>query len=96
MKTLFVQFLEERGTRMDDRVAFKRLQIMVRDDEPEWANVHYTKPDFQAISYYSAPKKKVNTKVLDEVDPELLETFKNLGISIDEQKKLAGVAVILL
>ena len=61
--------------------------------EPEWANVHYTKPDFQAISYYSAPKKKDKYESLDQVDPELLDTFKKLGISLDEQKKLAGVAV---
>jgi len=62
-------------------------------EEPEWANVQYAKPDFQAISYYSAPKKKDKYESLDEVDPELLETFNKLGISIDEQKKLAGVAV---
>ena len=61
--------------------------------EPEWANVHYDKPDFQSISYYSAPKKKDKYASLDEVDPELLDTFKKLGISLDEQKKLAGVAV---
>jgi len=61
--------------------------------EPEWANVHYTKPDFQAISYYSAPKKKDKYESLDQVDPELLDTFNKLGISLDEQKKLAGVAV---
>ncbi|NHM06095.1 Fe-S cluster assembly protein SufB [Flavobacterium sp. CYK-4] len=61
--------------------------------EPEWANVHYEKPDFQAISYYSAPKSKSKYASLDEVDPELLETFKKLGISIDEQKALAGVAM---
>ena len=61
--------------------------------EPEWANVNYEKPDFQAISYYSAPKKKDKYKSLDEVDPELLDTFKKLGISLDEQKKLAGVAM---
>src|SRR6056300_211599 len=61
--------------------------------EPEWANVHYTKPDFQAISYYSAPKKKDKYESIDEVDPELLDTFKRLGISLDEQKKLAGVAM---
>ncbi len=60
--------------------------------EPTWANVDYEKPDFQAISYYSAPKKK-ELSSLDEVDPELLETFKKLGISIDEQKKLSGVAM---
>ena len=62
-------------------------------EEPDWANVDYPKPDFQAISYYSAPKTAPKYNSLDEVDPELLETFKRLGISIDEQKKLAGVAV---
>ena len=61
--------------------------------EPDWANVNYEKPDFQAISYYSAPKKKDKYTSLDEVDPELLETFKKLGISIDEQKMLSGVAM---
>lgn len=61
--------------------------------EPDWANVHYTKPNFQDISYYSAPNKKPKYDSLDEVDPELLDTFKKLGISVDEQKKLAGVAV---
>lgn len=61
--------------------------------EPEWANVRYTKPNFQDISYYSAPNKKPKYDSLDEVDPELLDTFKKLGISIDEQKMLAGVAV---
>lgn len=62
-------------------------------EEPDWANVNYEKPDFQAISYYSAPNKKPKYDSLDEVDPELLDTFKRLGISLDEQKKLAGVAV---
>jgi Fe-S cluster assembly protein SufB len=62
-------------------------------EEPDWANVDYPKPDFQAISYYSAPKTAPKYNSLDEVDPELLDTFKRLGISIDEQKKLAGVAV---
>lgn len=62
-------------------------------EEPEWANVTYKKPDFQDISYYSAPNKKPKYESLDEVDPELLETFQKLGISLDEQKKLAGVAV---
>lgn len=60
--------------------------------EPEWANVHYEKPDFQAISYYAAPvKKQINS--LDELDPELLKTFEKLGISLDEQKRLSGVAM---
>ena len=62
-------------------------------EEPEWANVKYQKPDFQNISYYSAPNKKPKYDSLDEVDPELLDTFKKLGISVDEQKKLACVAV---
>ena len=70
--------------------AFRYWQEM---EEPEWANVNYEKPDFQAISYYSAPAKKAKYESLDEVDPELLETFNKLGISLEEQKKLAGVAV---
>jgi Fe-S cluster assembly protein SufB len=61
--------------------------------EPEWAKVNYKKPDFQDISYYSAPKKKKSLDSLDEVDPELLKTFEKLGISIEEQKRLTGVAM---
>jgi Fe-S cluster assembly protein SufB len=61
--------------------------------EPEWANVTYEKPDFQEIIYYSAPKQTKKLNSLDEVDPELLETFKKLGIKLDEQKRLTGVAV---
>ena len=61
--------------------------------EPEWPNVTYEKPDFQAISYYSAPKQKKELESLDEVDPELLKTFERLGISLDEQKRLSGVAM---
>ena len=56
------------------------------------AHVKFEKPDFQNISYYSAPKKKKELKSLDEVDPELLKTMEKLGISIEEQK-LSGVAV---
>jgi len=70
--------------------AFRVWESMV---EPEWANVNYPKPDFQAISYYSAPKQKPQLDSLDEVDPELLKTFAKLGISIDEQKRLSNVAV---
>jgi Fe-S cluster assembly protein SufB len=61
--------------------------------EPEWAHVKYTKPDFQAISYYSAPKQKVLLNSLDEIDPELRKTMDKLGISMEEQKRLQGVAV---
>ncbi len=61
--------------------------------EPKWPNVKYPKIDFQDIIYYSAPKPKKELQSLDEVDPELLETFKKLGISLEEQKRLSGVAV---
>ena len=61
--------------------------------EPDWSSLKYEKPNFQNISYYSAPKKKQNLKSLDDVDPELIKTFNKLGISIDEQKKLSGVAM---
>ena len=62
-------------------------------EEPSWAHIHYEKPKFQDIIYYSAPKKKPNLDSLDEVDPELLKTFEKLGISLEEQKRLTGVAV---
>ena len=62
--------------------------------EPTWANVHYPRIDFQAISYYSAPKqKKDGPKSLDEVDPKLLETYEKLGVPLHERARLAGVAV---
>ena len=60
---------------------------------PEWPNVHYPPIDFQNISYYSAPKQKKVLNSLDEVDPEVMRTFEKLGIPLDEQKKLANVAV---
>ncbi len=62
-------------------------------DEPKWPNVHYPKIDFQAISYYSAPKSKPKLNSMDEVDPELLRTFEKLGVPMNERAKLAGVAV---
>lgn len=70
--------------------AYKHWKTMT---EPNWANIGYEKPNYQNISYYSAPSSKPKYDSLDEVDPELLDTFKKLGISIDEQKKLTGVAV---
>nr|MCS5620967.1 Fe-S cluster assembly protein SufB [Nitrospinaceae bacterium] len=60
---------------------------------PKWPNVQYPPIDFQDISYYSAPKKKKQLQSLDEVDPEVMRTFEKLGIPLDEQKKLANVAV---
>ena len=60
---------------------------------PDWAHLEIPKINFQDIIYYSAPKQKKTLSSLDEVDPELLDTFKRLGISLEEQKKLSGVAV---
>ncbi|APB33064.1 cysteine desulfurase activator complex subunit SufB [Gloeomargarita lithophora Alchichica-D10] len=60
---------------------------------PTWAQVHYPAIDYQNIIYYSAPKAKKQLESLDEVDPELLETFEKLGISLSEQKRLSNVAV---
>src|SRR5450756_2466187 len=62
-------------------------------EEPRWPNVKYPKIDFQAISYYSAPKPKNTLASMDEVDPELLRTFEKLGVPMNERAKLAGVAV---
>ena len=70
--------------------AFAKWKTM---KEPEWPNVHYPPIDFQNISYYSAPKQKKILDSLDEVDPEVMRTFEKLGIPLDEQKKLANVAV---
>ena len=70
--------------------AFDKWKTM---KEPAWPNVHYPPIDFQDISYYSAPKKKKQLQSLDEVDPEVMRTFEKLGIPLDEQKKLANVAV---
>ncbi|MEZ4986442.1 MAG: hypothetical protein R2795_15630 [Saprospiraceae bacterium] len=61
--------------------------------EPTWPNVDYEPIDYQSISYYAAPKKKPQYESLDEVDPELIATFNKLGIPLEEQKILAGVAV---
>ena len=61
--------------------------------EPKWANIHYEPIDYQDIVYYSAPKPKAKLNSLDEVDPELLATFEKLGIPLEEQKRLAGIAV---
>jgi Fe-S cluster assembly protein SufB len=67
--------------------------LQAKDAEPKWANVHYAPIDYQAISYYAAPKAKKELKSLDEVDPEILDTYAKLGIPLHEQKLLAGVAV---
>lgn len=61
--------------------------------EPTWANVKYQKPDFQAISYYSAPKQVDPNKSIDDVDPELRAMYKKLGISLEEQKRMNNIAM---
>lgn len=61
--------------------------------EPKWANIKYPPIDYQNMVYYSAPKQKPGLKSLDELDPEILRTYEKLGIPLNEQKKLAGVAV---
>ena len=71
----------------------KSLRHWLTMKEPTWHNVHYAPIDYQAISYYSAPKQKKQINSLDEVDPELRATFEKLGISLGEQKRLTGVAV---
>jgi Fe-S cluster assembly protein SufB len=70
--------------------AFRHWQTMT---PPQWASVAHPPIDLQAISYFAAPKKKPALNSLDEVDPELLRTYEKLGIPIEEQKALAGVAV---
>ena len=70
--------------------AYRRWLAMA---EPHWPNVHYPAIDYQALSYYSAPKQKPAKASLDEVDPAILETYAKLGISLNEQKRLEGVAV---
>lgn len=70
----------------------KAFRYWLTMDEPKhWAHLDYPKVDFQAISYYAAPKKKATLESLDQVDPELLKTFEKLGISLEEQKRLTGV-----
>ncbi len=70
--------------------AYRNWKKMI---EPEWAKIKYPKIDFDSIIYYSAPKNSPKFESLDEVDPQLLETYKKLGIPLEEQKILAGVAV---
>lgn len=70
--------------------AYKSWENMV---EPEWANIHYPKIDLQSTRYYSAPKQTKKTNSLDEIDPELLKIYERLGISLNEQKRLQGIAV---
>jgi Fe-S cluster assembly protein SufB len=69
------------------------FEIWQKMEEPDWPHLQYKKPDYQAISYYSAPKQKKLLNSMDEVDPEMRKTMDKLGISMEEQKRLSGVAV---
>ena len=71
----------------------KAYKQWLKMEEPDWSKLNYEDIDFQAISYYAAPKQKEKLKSLDEVDPELLDTYNKLGIPLEEQKLLANVAV---
>jgi Fe-S cluster assembly protein SufB len=71
----------------------KAYRLWLTMTEPKWPNVNYPAINYQNIIYYSAPKQKVTPKSLDEIDPELKATFEKLGISLNEQKRLTGVAV---
>lgn len=72
----------------------KAYRAWLKMKEPKWPNVHYPPIDYQDISYYSAPRKKGDgPKSLEEIDQEILETYNKLGIPLEEQKRLAGVAV---
>jgi Fe-S cluster assembly protein SufB len=71
----------------------KSYAAWLKMTEPTWQNAHYPKIDFQAISYYSAPKQKPKLKSMGEVDPELLRTFEKLGVPLHERMAMAGVAV---
>ncbi len=90
-----IRFISEKKNEPDWLLEFrlKAYRKWLTMKEPEWAHLNYPKVDFQDIIYYAAPKEKKQLNSLDEVDPELLKTFDKLGISLEEQKRLSGVAV---
>ena len=69
------------------------ISLVDQKQTPEWAHINHPPIDFQSISYYAAPKSQEKLESLDQVDPELLKTYEKLGISLQEQKMLSGVAV---
>jgi Fe-S cluster assembly protein SufB len=88
-----IRFISAKKNEPDWMLAYrlKAFRHWLTMEEPNWAHIHYIKPDFQDIIYYSAPKPKKVLNSLDEVDPELLKTFEKLGISVKEQERLSGV-----
>ncbi len=90
-----IRFISEKKNEPDWLLEFRldAFRKWSQMKEPNWAHIHYPPIDYQDIIYYAAPKRKKELKSLDEVDPELLDTFNKLGISLEEQKRLSGVAV---
>ena len=84
---------EEPEWMLEWRLKAYRYWVTLNEEEPKWANIQHPRIDFQDIIYYASPTQKDGPKSMDEVDPELLEAFDKLGIPLDEQKQLAGVAV---
>jgi Fe-S cluster assembly protein SufB len=90
-----IRFISEKKEEPEWLLDFrlKSYHAWLKMTEPGWANVRYPKINFQEIIYYAAPKKRPQLKSLDELDPEIKATFDKLGISLEEQKRLANVAV---
>lgn len=90
-----IRFISEKKNEPDWLLEFRlnAYRNWLQMTEPTWAHLHHPPIDYQNIIYYAAPKKKKTLESLDEVDPELLDTFNKLGISLEEQKRLSGVAV---
>ena len=90
-----VRFISAKKKEPEFMLAFrlKAYRHWLKLKEPKWAHLKYPEIDFQKIIYYAAPKQKKELESLDQVDPELIDTFNKLGISLDEQKRLSGVAV---
>ncbi len=78
---------------LDWRLKAFAYWLKIVNEEPTWANIKFPPINYQDIIYYSAPKQKIQLDSLDQIDPELRKTFEKLGISLDEQKRLSGVAV---
>lgn len=90
-----VRFISQKKNEPEWMLAWrlKAYRQWLTMQEPRWPNVKYPEINYQDIIYYSAPKQKITSASLDEIDPELRATFEKLGISLDEQKRLTGVAV---
>ena len=90
-----IRFISEKKGEPDFMLEWrlKAYRHWLKMEEPSWANVKFPPIDYQKISYYAAPRNAKKLASLDEVDPELRKTFEKLGISLDEQKRLTGVAV---